>query len=77
MTCPIDRLVCSATCRFYSDEPQKQSRGPDGPGSCVIAQYLRIQIRETRDREMERVGNAKFRDSVSASLGNLSRKLGG
>jgi len=76
--CPFGAVVCcDRACRFYSDEPQKQSQDPDGPGSCVIAQYFRIQIRETKDREQERIGNAKFRDSVSVSLGNFSRKLGG
>ena len=74
--CPFGAVVCcDRACRFYSDEPQKQSQDPDGPGSCVIAQYLRIQIRETHDREQERLENAEYRNVVSGSLKRLSAKF--
>jgi len=39
--CPLTTGLCDSLCRFYSDEPQKQSEDPDGPGSCVFVHACR------------------------------------
>ena len=43
--CPFTGTFCDPACRFYAAEPQMQSQDPHGPGSCVLAQGMRVLIR--------------------------------